>query len=237
MAAMLRHFQRTRLRKVENLTRNRRAHKKRSRQRCPAAPANRRNVIPDTIRARRPAQRLALVARLTARLAARLAPQALCATLTRGLLQPVARRRLAAVAAVQTKTTLQYPYPLPKPRVLQLKTRDLLSRSLGPGHPQRVKRLGTTHPKVDSFSNRRVNPSADRTSWAVTMNLECTRQAIVARRRRRKANNALTNAFNDRHHSVLYLEPPIVARVTVARFRGSLPWPMALNDERSGFSA
>ena len=90
------------------------------------------------------------------------------ATLARRLLQTVARRRLAAIAAVQTETALQITYPLPKPSVLQLKTRDLLSGSLGPGHPQRVKRFGTTHPKVDSFSNPRVNPPPTQTSWAVT---------------------------------------------------------------------
>ena len=158
MTAMLRHFQRTRLRKVENLTRYRRAHRRRSRQRRPAAPANRRNVIPDTVRACRTAQCLALMARLTPRLPTRLAAKALCATLARRLLQTVARRRLAAIAAVQTETALQITYPLPKPSVLQLKTRDLLSGTLGPRHPQWIKRLGTTHPKVDSFYNRRVNP-------------------------------------------------------------------------------
>ena len=80
-----------------------------------------------------------LVARLTARLPTRLATKAPRATLTSRLLQTVARRRLAAIAAVQTETALQITYPLPKPSVLQLKTRDLLSGSLGPGHPQRVK--------------------------------------------------------------------------------------------------
>ena len=172
MAAMLRHFQRTRLRKVEYLTRYRRAHKRRSQKRRPAAPARRWNMVLHTVRARRPAQRPALVARLTARLAIRLATKALCAALRRRLLQTVARRRLAAIAAVQTETALQLTYPLPKPRGLlpkrgvllpkpsglQLKTRDLLSGSLGPGHPQWVKRLGTTHPKVDSFFVPTVNP-------------------------------------------------------------------------------
>ena len=75
------------------------------------------------VRAGRTAQRLALVPRLSARLATRLATKALCATLRRRLLQTVARRRLAAVAAVQTETTLQFPYPLPKPRGLLPKTR------------------------------------------------------------------------------------------------------------------
>ena len=158
MTAMLRHFQRTRLRKVEYLTRYRRAHRSRSQKRRPAALAYLRNMVLHPVRGLNTAQRLALVARLTARLAARLAAKALCATLARRLLQTVARRRLAAIAAVQTETALQITYPLPKPSVLQLKTRDLLSGSLGPGHPQRVKRFGTTHPKVDSFSNPRVNP-------------------------------------------------------------------------------
>ena len=44
MTAMLRHFQRTRLRKVEYLTRYRRAHRSRSQQRRPAALAHRRNM-------------------------------------------------------------------------------------------------------------------------------------------------------------------------------------------------
>ena len=158
MTAMLRHFQRTRLRKVEYLTRDRRAHRSRSQQRRPAALAYLRNMVLHPVRGLNTAQGLALVARLTARLAARLATKAPRATLTRRLLQTVARRRLAAIAAVQTETALQITYPLPKPSVLQLKTRDLLSGSLGPGHPQRVKRFGTTHPKVDSFSNPCVNP-------------------------------------------------------------------------------
>ena len=41
------------------------------------------------------------------------------------------------------------------------------------------------------------------------MNLKCGCQAIVVRRYRRKENNALTNALNDRHRSVLYLAPRI----------------------------
>ena len=163
MAAMLRHFQRTGLRKVEHLTHNRSPLKGRSRQRRPAAPAYLRNMLLHPVRARHPAQRLALVARLTTRLATRLAAKALRPTLRRRLLQPVARRRLAAVPAVQTQTALQRPDPVTKPRVLQLKTRNLLTRALGPGHPQRVKRFGTTHPKVDSFFDPAVNPS-----WAVT---------------------------------------------------------------------
>ena len=91
-----------------------------------------------TVRAGRPAQRLALVPRLTARLTARLTPQATGSTLRRWLLLTVARRRLAAVAAVQAKTTLQRRNPLnktrvpiPQPGVLQLQTRVLLTRSLG----------------------------------------------------------------------------------------------------------
>ena len=159
MPPMLRDLQRARLRQVENLARDRIADRRR--QRRPAAPAGRRNMLLHTVRDGRPAQRLA--------------PQATGSTLRRWLLQTVARRRLAAVAAVQTKTTLQRRYPLnktrvpiPKPSGLQLQTRDLLTRCLGHGHPQRVKRFGMTHPKVDSFSNPRVNPSPTQTSWAVT---------------------------------------------------------------------
>ena len=172
MAAMLRHFQRTGLGKVEYLARNRRLRKDRSRQRRPAAPAYLRNMLLYPVRERCPAKRMTLVPRLTPRLAVRPAPQAPRATLRRRLLQPVARRRLAAVPAVQTKTALQFPDPITKPRVLlpkprgllskqsvlQLKTRDLLTGSLGPRHSQRVKRLGTTHPQVDSFFDSNVNP-------------------------------------------------------------------------------
>ena len=163
MAAMLRHFQGTRLGKVEYLACDRRSHISRSRQRRTAAPAYLRNVLLHPVRARRPAQRPALVARLSPRLAPRPASKALRAALRRRLLQPVARRRLAAVGAGQTETALQLPYPVPKPRVLQLKTRNLLTGALGPRHSQRVKRFGTTHPKVDSFFDSTVNPS-----WAVT---------------------------------------------------------------------
>ena len=136
MPPMLRDLQRARLRQVENLPRDRLADRRR--QRRPAAPAGRRNMLLHTVRAGRPAQRLALVPRLTARLTARLTPQATGSTLRRWLLQTVARRRLAAVAAVQTKTTLQRRNPLnktrvpiPQPGVLQLQTRVLLTRSLG----------------------------------------------------------------------------------------------------------
>ena len=169
MTAMLRHFQRTRLRQVEYLARDRIADPSCRRQRRPAAPAGRRNMVRHSVRAGRPAQRLALVPRLTARLAARLAPQATGSTLCRRLLQPVARRRLAAVAAVQTKTTLQIQNPFPQPGVLQLQTRVLLTRSLGSRPRQRtMQRFGMTHGEVDSFSNPRVNPFPSQTSWAVT---------------------------------------------------------------------
>ena len=128
-----------------------------------AAPAYLRNVLLNPVRARRSAQRPALVARLTPRLAPRPASKALRAALRRRLLQPVARRRLAAVGAGQTETALQLPYPVTKPRVLQLKTRNLLTGALRPRNSQRVKRFRTTHPKVDSFFDSNVNPS-----WAVT---------------------------------------------------------------------
>ncbi len=170
MTAMLRHFQRTRRREVEYLTRNRRPNTSRSRQRRPAAPANRGNVICNPVRERHPAKRPALMTLLATRLAARLAPQALCATVARRLLQTVARWRLAAVGAVQTETALQRRYPILKTRVplskmcvLKLKTRDLLNGRLRPRQTQRVKRLGTTHHKVDSFFDPAVNPS-----WLVT---------------------------------------------------------------------
>jgi len=174
MTAMLRHFQRTRHREVEYLTRNRRPNTSRSRQRRPAAPANRGNVICNPVRERHPAKRPALMTLLATRLAARLAPQALCATVARRLLQTVARWRLAAVGAVQTETALQRRYPilktrvpLSKMRVLKLKTRDLLNGRLRPRQTQRVKRLGTNHHKVDSFFDPAVNPS-----WPVTVGLD-----------------------------------------------------------------
>ena len=183
MTAMLRHFQRARLRQVEYLARDRIAHRRRRRQRRPAAPAGRRNMLLHTVRDGRPAQRLALVPRLTARLAARLVPQATGSTLCRRLLQPVARRRLAAVAAVQTKTVLQRRYPLNKTRVLltqpgilTFQTRDLPLGCLGTGHRQStMRRFGTTHGKVDSFSNPRVNPFPTLTSWAVTTKHDISR--------------------------------------------------------------
>ena len=135
MTPMLRDLQRARLRQVEYLTRYRMTDRRRRRQRRPAAPAGRRNMLLKPVRAGRTAQRLALVPRLSARLTARLAPQATGSALRRWLLQTVARRRLAAVAAVQTKTTLQRRYPLnktrvllPKPSGLPLQTRDLLTR-------------------------------------------------------------------------------------------------------------
>ena len=71
MAAMLRNLQRTRLRKVEYLARNRRPLTSRSQKRPTAAPAYLRNVIHRTVRDRRPAQRMTLVTRLAPRLAAR----------------------------------------------------------------------------------------------------------------------------------------------------------------------
>ena len=113
------------------------------------------------------AQRLALVARLTLGFVSRLATKALRATSRSRLLQTVARRSASAIAAVQTETAFQLTYPLPKPSVLQLKTRDLLSGSLGPGHPQWVKRFGTTHGVVDSFQTP-DQPPTTQTSWAVT---------------------------------------------------------------------
>ena len=182
MTAMLRHFQRTRLRKVEYLTRYRRAHRSRSQQRRPAALAHRRNMGLHPVRGLNTAQRLALVARLTLRLPTRLATKAPRATLTNRLLQTVARRRLAAIAAVQTETALQITYPLPKPSVLQLKTRDLPNQRLGPRHPQWVKRLGTTHPKVDSFSNPRVNPLQLKHPGQLRQNM--TFRMMSSRRRR-----------------------------------------------------
>ena len=105
-------------------------------------------------------------ARLTARLPARLAPQAPRPTLRRRLLQPIARWRLAAIAAVQTGTALQLPRPLcktrnpiPKLRVLQLNTRNLLLRSLH-NRPRITAsaRTGTNHGQVDPFLHKPVNP-------------------------------------------------------------------------------
>ena len=169
MAAMLRNLQRTRLRKVEYLARNRRPLTSRSQKRPTAAPAYLRNVIHRTVRDRRPAQRMTLVTRLAPRLAARPTAKAPRPTLRARLLQPVARRRLTAVPAVQTQTALQRRYPVPKPRVLQLKTHQLLLRSLHTRPRENTaRRTGTTHGQVDSSFDKPVNPRSNKTSWAVT---------------------------------------------------------------------
>ena len=178
MTPMLRDLQRARLRQVEYLTRDRIADRRRSTTATPRSPGRTAGTW-----LLKPVRGLATYGTASCPCAPsdRPAYGPSCPSgywvrrSARWLLQTVARRRLAAVAAVQTKTTLQRRYPLnktrnllPKPSGLQLQTRDLLTRCLGHGHPQRVKRFGMTHGEVDSFSNPRVNPSPTQTSWAVT---------------------------------------------------------------------
>ena len=177
MTPMLRDLQRARLRQIEYLTRYRSAHRRRRRQRRPAAPAGlprtcssnrsgtmmavRHSVLPLKPRSVRPSLRPVLPLRLPVRRS------------DAGFFNPSLDGGWPLLRLYQTETTLQFPYPLPKPRGLLPKrgvrvlheaarspTQDARSSSgsLGPGHPQWVKRLGTTHPKVDSFFVPTVNP-------------------------------------------------------------------------------
>ena len=110
----------------------------------------------------------------------RFAAQASGSPLRLRLLQPIARRRLAAVAAVEAKTALQLldtldetrdllfqsrvllPQPgilLAKPGVLFLQVSDLLRRGFGRCPRRRaVWRLGTAHVVVESFPEMPVKP-------------------------------------------------------------------------------
>ena len=107
MRTVLGHLQRTRLGQIEDLAGDRRSRLGRVRKRRTAPFAGRRHVVLYLIRMIGAAQRLALVAGLPTRLATRFAAQASGSPLRLRLLQPIARRRLAAVAAVEAKTALQ----------------------------------------------------------------------------------------------------------------------------------
>ena len=142
---MLHHLQRAGRRQVEQRARNRCARRRRTRQGRPTPPAAHRDMVLHTIRVRRTPQRLPLAARL----APRLLPQAPRPTPGRRLRKPVARRRLAAVAALQPKTALQHRYPLdktrpllPKRRVPCLQARNLLLQT--PGYRPPTKALAAS---------------------------------------------------------------------------------------------
>ena len=182
MRSVLVHLQRTRLGKIEDLAGDRRSRLGRVRKRRTAPFAGRRHVVLHLIRVTGAAQCLALVAGLSTGLAARFAAQASGSPLRLRLLQPIARRRLATVAAVQAETALQpldtldktrdllfqarvlLPQPgvlFPKLGVLLLQASDLLRGRFGRSPRRRVaRRLGIAHVVVESFSEIPVNPLA-----------------------------------------------------------------------------
>ena len=133
---------------------------RRTRQGRPTPPAARRDMVLHTIRVRRTPQRLPL--------APRLLPQAPRPTPGRRLRKPVARRRLAAVAALQPKAALQHRYPLdktrpllPKRRILRLQARNLLLQTPGYRHRHRQRpslRAAPAHVKVHPCSEHTPNP-------------------------------------------------------------------------------
>ena len=182
MSPVLRHLQRTRRGKIEYLAGDRRSHLGRVRKRQTALLAGNRNMVLQPIRGIGVAQRLALVAGLPAGLAARFAVQASGSPLRLRRLQPIAQRRLAAVATVAAETALQLldaldetramlfqpRVLLPKPGVLLRKSGVLLFRAgdLLCGRfgrcPRRraLRRLGIVHDVVESFPEILVKPFA-----------------------------------------------------------------------------
>ena len=107
MRPMLGDDERARLGQVVHLTR-RVIERHAARQRAAASRTDRRKMIDDLIRRGGLAESLALVALLPARLFVRALTQA---RHPRRLLQPVARRRLAAVGTVQAEPPLEFPNP------------------------------------------------------------------------------------------------------------------------------
>ena len=182
MRPVLGHLQRTRLGQIEDLAGDRRSRLGRVRKRRTASLAGRRHVILHPIQVIGAAQRLALVAGLPTGLAARFAAQASGSPLRLRLLQPIARRRLAAVAAVEVETALQLLYALdetrdllfqprvllpkpgvflPKPGVLLFQVGDLLRGRFGRCSRRRAaRRLGIAHVVVESFPEIPVKPLA-----------------------------------------------------------------------------
>ena len=180
MRPVLGHLQRTRLGQVEDLAGVRHPCRGRRRQGRTASLAGSRNVVLHPVRVIRAAQRLALVAGLTARLAPRFAPLALGPPLGPRLLQPIARRRLGAVATAQSETAFQllntldktrvlFLQPrilLPKPGVLLLQASDLLLGTFGLCPRRRAaRRLGIAHVVVESYSETSVNPLVSTPNW------------------------------------------------------------------------
>ncbi len=181
MRPVLGHLQGARLGQIEHLAGDGRSRPGRVRKRRTASLAGSRDVILHPIRVIGAAQRLALVAGLATGLAARFAAQASGSPLRIRLPQPIARRRLAAVAAVEAETALQLldaldetrdllfqprvllPKPgifLPKPGVLLLQAGDLLRGRFGRCSRRRAaRRLGIAHVVVESFRNCPGTPS------------------------------------------------------------------------------
>ena len=126
VSAVFRGLEGARLRQVEDLSCDRASIPVRSRQRRAAARTVRRMMILDMVRPVGPAQGRARVPGLPAARPARFAALAPCPGLRPRLLQPVTRRRLAAVPAVPAKLPLQLFKTLPQGRVLGLQTSELL---------------------------------------------------------------------------------------------------------------
>ena len=180
MRPVLGHLQWARLGQIEDLAGDRRSRLGRVQKRRAASLAGSRHVVLHPIRVIAVAQRLALMAGLPAGLAARFAAQASGSPLRPRLLQPIARRRLATVAAVEAKTALQLldaldetrdllfqprvllPKPsvfLSKPGVLLFQMGDLLCGRFGRCPRRRAaRRLGIAHAAVESFPEIPVNP-------------------------------------------------------------------------------
>ena len=120
------------------------------RQRRPAFAAGGGKVIFDDVGLGAPAQRLALAALLPARLPLGCLAQT---GRPRRLLQPVARRRLAAVGAVQAEPALQLPDPRLQSRVFRDERRNpsrLRADQRNPLVPRRLVRRFDTHPILES---------------------------------------------------------------------------------------
>ena len=124
VSAVFRGLKGARLRQVEDLSCDMAFIPVRSRQRRAAARTVRRMMILDMVRRVGPAQGRARVPGLPAARSARFAALAPCPGLGPRLLQPVTRRRLAAVPA---KLAFQLFKTLPQGRVLGLQTGELLA--------------------------------------------------------------------------------------------------------------
>src|SRR3954449_13020521 len=128
-------------------------------QRRAARRAGLRVVVDGSVRSFGPPQGLARMAGLPARLLAGRLPQV--ADPWR-LLQPIAGRGLAAVAAVQPKAALQLGDPLSQPRHLRCMARLLRQHQLDQLTFRELVEGGAIHRSLESTTRRRVKQNLDR---------------------------------------------------------------------------